>query len=46
MISFYKERDEMVLPLADDSMDEMSISNYSSEHLFDEDDDEEIGDVM
>ncbi|XKL62715.1 hypothetical protein PGB90_002548 [Kerria lacca] len=41
MISFYKEREEIGLGLADDSMDEIStISDYSSEQTLSDDDDD------
>lgn len=41
MISFYKERDETVFGVADESTDEISIPDYVSEQTLSDDDDDE-----
>lgn len=41
MISFYRERDETVFGVADESTDEISISDYVSEQTLSDDDDDE-----
>lgn len=42
MISFYRERDEMVIGLADDSADEHTVSDYESEPMISDSEDEGI----
>lgn len=41
MISFYRERDETVFGVADESTDEISISDYVSEQTLSDDDDDD-----
>lgn len=45
MISFYRERDEAVFGVADESTDEISISDYVSEQTLSDDDDDDDVDV-